>query len=407
MGNFAARTLLIRSPFEARQELQRIGVDPAGIARMSPKMEHYCLKLCGLQCRQANIVKQEMLALGGDAAVARGTVACSIESTDAILIGTAKQLHRLCIKLRRQPFGLAGLAAEISGLMANTHAGVRIWQTCQREISLSRPLVMGILNITPDSFSDGGTFLDHSRALDWALEMIDQGADIIDIGGESTRPGAATVSAEEEIRRTAPVITAIKARTDCPLSIDTWKGAVAQAALDAGAEIVNDISGLTFDPLLADITAKHRAAIVLMHTRGKPDTMQSNTSYDDLIGSIFAGLQYSVQAALDAGIAPSQIAVDPGIGFGKSVEGNLEILRRLGEFSGLGYPLLIGASRKSFISRTLGKPTDQLQFGTAAATALAIANGASIVRVHDVAAMRDVADMAHAVTHNLESGQIC
>jgi len=398
-AGFSARLLSLATLPDAEAELHRIGVDPAGIALMAGKMLTRCIHLPGLPCRQANILKQEMLSLGGDAAVARGTVACSIERTDVVLIGTEKQLHRLCDKLKPQPFGLPALGAEIRALLARAAQPAAYWQTSRRRLQLDRPLIMGILNVTPDSFSDGGRYATTDLAVEQALAMIDQGADIIDIGGESTRPGARPVPETEESGRVVPVIERLAATTGCPISIDTWKSGVARAALAAGAEIVNDISGLGFDPGMAATVANATAGVVLMHTRGTPDAMQADTHYHDLMGELTHYLQQSLATARSAGIADAQIALDPGIGFAKSADGNLEILRRLTELSGFGLPLLIGASRKSFIGSILERPTDDRLLGTAAVVALAVANGAGILRVHDVAAMCDAALMAHAITY--------
>ena len=396
-GNFSARLLTINTSADAERELLRIKVDPAGIGMMAPKMFSRSVHLGGVSCGQANILKQEMLSLGGDAAVARGTVTCSIEQTDVILIGTEKQLRKLCRKLNEQPFGLSSLAADIESLLASTSIAPGIWKTSRREISLSRPLIMGILNVTPDSFSDGRNFHDQQRAIDRALEMAAQGADIIDIGGESTRPGAEPVSADEEAMRVLPVIERLSGLLPCPISVDTWKSSVACAALKAGAEIVNDISGFTFDPEMAVVAANTGAGVVLMHTRGTPANMQADTVYDDLMGEVISGLRQSVGLAIQAGVQREQITLDPGVGFGKDLNGNLEIIRRLRELAGLGFPLLLGTSRKNFIGKVLGKDAGERIFGTAATIALAIANGAAILRVHDVAEMRDVADVTQAV----------
>lgn len=388
------------SPADARRELERIGVDPAGITRMLPKLRHQALLLPGIRSAAANIIKQEMLSLGGDAAVARGTVACSIPSTDVLLIGTHKQIQSLCRKLTGQPFGLGALAAEIAAVLQRLESPVPFWQTSQRRLTLDRPLVMGVVNVTPDSFSDGGCYLAAEAAVAHARALLEQGADLLDIGGESTRPGAPPTPADEELRRILPVIEALAGTTDVPLSVDTWKASVADAALNAGAEIVNDISGLSFDPHLADVVERHRAGLVLMHTRGTPQEMQRHTCYDDLPGEVAACLQAAALKALAAGIGRECLVLDPGIGFGKDTAGNLELLRRLPELLALGYPLLVGTSRKSFIGSVLKRqrPSDRL-FGTAATVALAVANGARILRVHDVEAMKDVALMAHAVVH--------
>jgi len=392
------RPLILHSTTEARRELERIGVDPAGIARMLPKLELLPILVPRLRPAAANILKQELLSLGGDAAVARGTVACSIDTTDVLLIGTRKQLTGLCAKLTQQPFGLAALAEQVRQLLATLTAPPTSWRLARRDLSLKRPLIMGILNVTPDSFSDGGRFTRVETAVAHALQMVEQGADIIDIGAESTRPGAPLVTADEELRRLLPVLEQLAGRVQVPISIDTWKAPVAEAALSAGAEIINDISGLTFDPALAQVAANHRAGLVLMHTRGTPTTMQQDTGYQDLLGEIADLLQASLQTALAAGSSPEQLVVDPGIGFGKDTAGNLEILRRLPELAGLGYPLLVGSSRKRFIGTLLKReqPEDRL-FGTAATVALAVAQGAQVLRVHDVQAMRDVAYMTHSI----------
>lgn len=402
---FLLRLLHIATPDDAERELRRIGVDPVGIIMMSSKMLARCIKLSGLQCRQANILKQEMLALGGDAAVARGTVACSIDKTDVILIGTDKQLLTLCGKLDPQPFGLPALAAELKKFLQLATKRPKVWRIPRQDLSLERPLIMGILNVTPDSFSDGNLYCEPQRAIDRALEMISEGADIIDIGGESTRPGAVPVSTEDELKRIIPIIAGLTGKTSCPISVDTCKSAVANAAVEAGAAIINDISGFNLDPQMAFVAVRSGAGVVLMHTRGTPQTMQHNTVYADLIGEIIHSLRLSLDKAGEAGIDRERIAVDPGIGFAKLADHNLNILRRLREFTCFGLPLLVGSSRKSFIGKILDRETSQRTHGTAATVALAVQGGADILRVHDVREMRDVADMAHAITtgHTNES----
>jgi len=392
------RQLSLDRPGEIQRELDRIGVDPAGIVRMLPKLEFMPVLLPNVRAAAANIIKQEMLSLGGDAAVARGSVACSIERTDVLLIGSRKQLNGLYHKLKLQPFGLSVIAEELAALLHSTASSPAYWQTAQRRIPLDRPLIMGILNVTPDSFSDGGRFVDPERAVEHALLLEAEGADIIDLGGESTRPGSPAVTDGEETNRILPVLERLAGRLSIPLSIDTWKSSVAAAAIAAGAEIINDISGFSFDPAMAELAAASGVGAVLMHTRGTPQTMQQDTSYKDLMGEVSAGLAASARRACSAGLAPEQIVLDPGIGFGKDIQGNLEILRRLSEFASLGYPLLVGSSRKSFIGKLLGKPaTGERLFGTAATVALAVAGGARILRVHDVAAMSDVARMTEAI----------
>ena len=275
--------------------------------------------------------------------------------------------------------------------------GPAIWELSRRTLCLDRPLVMGILNVTPDSFSDGNRFFSLEAAVERALEMEREGADIIDISGESTRPDAPAVSLAEELDRVVPVISALAGRISVPVSVDTYKAGVARAACAAGAEIVNDVSGLFFDPDMAAAVAEADAGLVVMHTRGRPDRMQADTGYRDLLAEVKAYLAESLELAGNSGIGAGRIVVDPGIGFGKSPQGNLELIRRLGELRSLGRPILVGPSRKSFIGSALGKAWVDRLFGTAAAVAVSIVNGATIVRVHDVAAMRDVAVMAGAL----------
>ncbi|MBI1921057.1 MAG: dihydropteroate synthase [Geobacter sp.] len=274
------------------------------------------------------------------------------------------------------------------------------WTTSRRVIDLSRPCIMGVLNVTPDSFSGGSRFTDPELALDRALQMEEEGADIIDVGGESTRPFAPPVDAEEELRRVLPVVERLAAKLRVPVSVDTYKACVADASLHAGAEIVNDVSGLTFDPDMARVVSASGAGVVLMHTRGTPQEMQKDTAYVSLVQEIIATLGESLSLARKAGIAEDRIVVDPGIGFGKSVEANLEILGRLREFQVLGRPVLIGTSRKSFIGKVLGREVEERLFGTAATVAVALMNGATIFRVHDVPPMRDVVDMTQAILHS-------
>jgi len=257
--------------------------------------------------------------------------------------------------------------------------------------------VMGVLNVTPDSFSDGGKFLEIEKAISHAKEMAKVGADIVDVGGESTRPGASRVDIDTELKRTIPVIEALSEELDIPISIDTYKHEVADLALKAGAAIVNDISGLKFDPKLASVIARHGGGAILMHIKGTPREMQKNPVYKDLISEIKCSLKESIDIALKAGIKKDSIMVDPGIGFGKTVRDNLVILNRLDELKALGMPVLIGTSRKSFIGMTLSKDTNERIMGTAASSALAIMKGADAIRVHDVKEMRDVADMTDAI----------
>lgn len=257
---------------------------------------------------------------------------------------------------------------------------------------------MGILNVTPDSFSDGGLYFDKDRAVGQALRMQEEGADILDIGGESTRPGAENVSVKEEIRRIVPVIEAIAKEVRVPISVDTCKSAVAEAAISAGASLINDISGLRFDLHMSRVASEHKVPVVIMHIKGTPKNMQQNPTYRALIPEITDYLYGSIEIARNAGIPDDRIIIDPGIGFGKTVNHNLEIIRRLDEFSNFEKPILLGHSRKSFIGKMLGNlsVTERLE-GTAAAAAIGIFNGANIIRVHDVKEMVRVAKIADGI----------
>ncbi len=258
-----------------------------------------------------------------------------------------------------------------------------------------RTYIMGILNITPDSFSDGGEFYNLNAALLQGKRMVAEGADIIDVGGQSTRPGATQISLQEELSRVIPVITALRHEVSVPISIDTTRAEVVKKAIAAGADLVNDISGGTFDAEMFPTVATLKVPIVLMHIRGTPQTMQTLTNYEDLVRDIYQWLSERIEAACAAGIERWRLIIDPGIGFAKTKEQNLELLRRLGEFRSLGVPILVGPSRKSFIGHVLNRPEPKERvWGTAAACCRAIAAGADLLRVHDVASMYDVCRMA-------------
>jgi len=251
-----------------------------------------------------------------------------------------------------------------------------------------RPLIMGVLNVTPDSFSDGGRYIEPGKALDHAYFMAESGADIIDIGGESSRPGAESIPADEEIRRIIPIIEKVRKKIKIPISIDTVKSEVAKRAFDAGASILNDISALRMDENMAEMAARSNVYVILMHMRGTPAKMQKNTEYHDIIGEISEFLNESALKAIDKGIKKDKIIIDPGIGFGKSVEGNFVILKNLDKFLKLGYPVLVGASRKSFIGKTLAVDMERRLEGSIAAACYAVLNGVDIIRVHDVVETR-------------------
>ena len=272
-----------------------------------------------------------------------------------------------------------------------------IWSNYCLDFS-QKTYIMGILNVTPDSFSDGGQYFDKSTAIKRAIQMVEDGADIIDIGGESTRPGSQPLAIEEELRRTLPVIEALTKEINAPISIDTYKSEVAKRALDAGAAMVNDISGLRFDPEMPKVVSAYKVPVVIMHIKGLPKDMQKNPVYEALIPQIMDYLRDSIRSAKESGIAEDMIIIDPGIGFGKTFEHNLEIIHSLYNFTLLEKPVLVGLSRKAFIGKILGDvPAGERLEGTAAAIAISIINGANIIRVHDVKEMIKVAKVADVV----------
>lgn len=400
MQTLNARLIVLASPDESRQVFERIGVDSYGISAMMPKTSHMNILLESIPCYVANILKQEMLSAGGDAAVAKGSVSCQVEKTDCLLMGTRKQLIRLIEKLVLQPSLLRRVAEEVKRLLENVDRREHVFKTARRELIIGeRTLVMGILNVTPDSFSDGGKYFDPANAIRRGLRLVEEGADIIDVGGESSRPGAEPITAEEEKKRVLPVVEALAREVNVPISIDTTKGSVARAAIDAGAEIVNDISAMSFDPEMAKVIGETGAGLILMHMRGRPRDMQKgDLTYHDLIGEIMDYLREAMGRAKGAGISEDNIVIDPGIGFGKKPEDNLKILKHLWEFKSIGRPVMVGTSRKSFISKITGQelPEERIE-GTAASVTAAVLQGCSIVRVHDVAFMKRVVALADAI----------
>jgi len=260
-----------------------------------------------------------------------------------------------------------------------------------------RTLLMGVLNVTPDSFSDGGLFREPDYAIEHGLRMAEEGADIIDVGGESSRPGSDAVSTDEELKRIIPVIEGLTSQLMIPISVDTYKSQVAERAIEAGAQMINDISGLRFDPQMPHVAARYDTPLIIMHIKGTPKTMQQAPSYEDVMGEIITCLRERIEMAEQAGVDPHQVIVDPGIGFGKRVEDNLMILNRLGELNVLKRPLLLGTSRKSFIGAILGKEVGERGVGTLATVAVSALKGAHVVRVHDVAQARQTVDMVDAI----------
>lgn len=377
---------------EAQKAIEDIGAYGYGVAHMSSKAVFRVVKIKDVRIPAANILKQEMLAKGGEAAVAGGVINCSIPLTDVLLMGTLQQYRNVIETLKLQPFALAELADSLEKLLwgaKNTKHPIF------RARSYTLPLgektyIMGILNVTPDSFSDGGKYNSVETALEQAQRLIKEGADIIDVGGESTRPGSETVSAAEEWCRVQPILEALVKYIDVPISIDTYKAEVAENALEIGAHIVNDIWGFQKDPEMASVVARFDAGAVLMHN-------QEGTHYEDLMTDMLSFMQRSVNIALKAGINPACLMLDPGFGFGKTWIHNLDLMKNLHFMQQLGYPVLLGTSRKSTIGKVLDLPVGERIEGTAATVTMGITEGVDVVRVHDVKEMARVVKMTDAM----------
>ena len=365
---------------------------------------HLTIQMTRLETEVARRIQQTIHSLGGDGFVTVGNNGVT-DRSDVLLLGGLHTFHRLVEQMRKPPLECVRLSEQLNEHVSRVARPMSFAIDCgSRVLRLSeRTHIMGVLNVTPDSFSDGGQYFETDRAVERALEMAGEGADIIDIGGESTRPGSDSVGEEEELDRVIPVIQRLRGQVNVPISIDTTKSIVAKEAIEAGAHIVNDISALRSDPQMAALVAEHRVPLILMHMRGLPKNMQKNPTYTDLIGEIYDFLDERVAAAVDAGIARDRIIVDPGIGFGKKWPDNFILLNRLKQFQGLGCPLLIGVSRKSFIGWALNRPEDDRVMGTAAAVAASVLKGVHIVRVHDVKEMLQVVQIVDRIRNTVPS----
>lgn len=369
--------------------MHEIGVDSYGAKIMLPKATTFLIRLNAINNIAANILKQEMLALGADAAIAKGALTGKTKKTDILLIGQLAQFGALINKLKLQPFGLQKLAQELDGKINNFTKNDFVLSLRKGFLDLSKKThIMGVINLTPDSFSHDGLYRQFSHnypdlALKKAKAMLAEGADIIDLGGASSRPGAKNISVKEELRRTESVVKLLAKKINAPISIDTAKPEVARAALDAGAQIINDISGLRNRRML-EVAVRYKAAVVIMHMLGRPTNMQKIIAYKSLIEDIAVYLKKAIDSAQAAGVKPDKIIIDPGIGFGKTPVHNLEIIKHLADFKALGKPILIGPSRKSFIAKVLRSNSESRISGSLAASVMAADRGANIIRVHDV-----------------------
>lgn len=378
-----AHPIDIATASDLHRHLSDIDVSEAEIDAMTDKFFYCTIKLEGIDTRAAKLMKTHLETLGGGLAMRKEADELTVRETDVIITGSRHTLRLLAARLKGEPFGLDGIGEEIA---ACTAGGNRVMSWGNRMLDFAHTTyVMGILNCTPDSFFPASRSTTIKDALKTAHEMIEAGVNIIDVGGESTRPGSEGVTEEEEIRRVIPVIHALRDGSDVMVSVDTRKKGVAERALDAGADIVNDISGLRHNDELARLVARRGVPVVLMHMRGTPKTMQKQVHYENTISEILRELQASIAAAVGAGIAPEMIIVDPGIGFGKRIQDNLRLIKELASLKALNFPILIGLSRKSFIGEILDRPVERRLIGTITANTLAIINGANIIRVHDVA----------------------
>ncbi len=398
---FKLRILSIDNRKILEEVMQEIKVDPYGIKIMSQKGISHFIRINSVSNIAANILKQEMLSFGGDVAIPRDALTGKFKKADCLIMGNLSQINRLNKKLNHQPFGLSHLAGQLQICLDNYQKDSFTIDLGRHKLHLGRrTLVMGILNLTPDSFSgDGLLGLETQEITEKAQALVQDGADIIDLGGESSRPGAKPVSLKEELSRTLPVVKALAKKIKIPISIDTCKPEVAKQALGSGAVIVNDVTGLR-NPLMCKVISRNNCAVIIMHMKGNPRTMQRSHFYKNLIDEIIEFLDTSIVKAQDLAVDRNKIIIDPGIGFGKSIEDNLEILKRLSEFKVLGRPIMIGASRKSFLGKILHAQPDQRISGTVSSSILAAQNGAKILRVHDVKQVKQALKVLDAINNS-------
>lgn len=362
-------------------ELKKIGFDKSYTHKAKEKFEYKNIKIYSLKPAMANIIKQTSLSVGCDCATHREVITGKIENSDCILGGSVSQIKKVAEKLKFQPFGLKKLGEELEKLCPPLAGG-------PKSVISRRTQLVGILNLTPNSFSDGGMYNDFERAKEHLLELINDGADIVDIGAESTKPYSKAVPAKEQLEKLLPIIDFAKGKI--PLSIDTRSSEVAEECLNAGANIINDVSGFDYDEKMADIIAKYNVPVIIQHSKGMPENMQNSPVYADLMEEIFLNLRKKVDFARSKGI--ENIIIDPGIGFGKSREDNFEIIRRVEEFESLGCPIMLGISRKSLLNMQNSDNFDK-DIYTTAINALAIERNVDYIRVHNVKMHKKLIDL--------------
>lgn len=395
-----ARLIYIDGPSSAKNEISKIGAYEASLPIMYPKAIHLTMKLEGVSVEAAGIIKQEMLSKGGEAAVNKDVCRFQVDKSDMLLMGTYSQYKKLIQKLELQPWTMKEIAAEIKEVLEGVDKGKPASFECGK-FSLpigEKTYIMGILNVTPDSFYDGGKYTELEAAVKKAKEMVEEGADIIEVGGQSFKPGYTTISAEEEIERVVPVVEKLAKELNVPISVDTCKFQVAEKVLQAGAHIINDVWGLQKEKKIAELVHEYSAGIILMHN-------QEHCEYKDLMGDILKYLRNSIKIAENAGVKKYQMILDPGIGFtfGKNLEQHFEIMKKLKELNSLNLPVMLAPSRKKFIGDFLGIPVEERLGATISTIVVGISNGIDIIRVHDIKEMKYVTKITDRMVRSEEN----
>lgn len=392
----APQVVVLRGHDEVRTALERVGMSRIGMDVMDSRAQFRIVRVNGLGIREINLLKQELTSRGGDVAVSEDLFRWMEENGGCLLLGTLSQFERLLPRLKGPDTGLHELADSIETALRNYSTSTPL---CHPGIPLeAAPLLMGILNVTPDSFSDGGAHTDVESAVAHALEMASLGAAFVDVGGESTRPGSEPVSEVEELERVMPVVQALARQLEGRVSVDTSKARIAAEALEAGAFMINDISALRADPEMVAVVRDADCPVVLMHMRGDPKTMQDDPVYRDVVSDVYAFFLERLDWAVGSGLREENLLIDPGIGFGKTTAHNLTLLRNLEAFKSLGRPLVVGASRKRFLGELLGiDVAEERDRATAATTAIAVLAGAHVVRVHEIEGNRQSASVTQAI----------
>lgn len=384
---FKIRALNIKTIKEGLKEFKKIGASNDGSHIMVSKIFPLSLKVRSISPVAAGILKQEMLARGGDVVTSRDSLTETKGKTDIIIQCSVSSIKSVIAKIKQQPFGLDDLSNDLKTYLKRLNENKKVKELAigKQKFNLDKDvLLMGILNITPDSFYDGGYYFEKEKAYKRVETIVSEGAHIIDVGGMSTRPGSLPVDVDEEIKRIIPVIEYISKNHDILISADTYRAEVARRAIASGAHIINDISGLSMDAGMAEVVGKNNVSLVIMHIKGTPENMQKNPEYVDVLDEIYDYIEDKANTAISSGVKHDKIIVDPGIGFGKTTEHNLEILNKVREFKMLGYPVLIGVSRKSFIGNLLNLPVEERLEGSLAAAVYLVIGGVNILRVHDV-----------------------